>query len=422
VLAPFLPGGGGHVVITSRYPDWQELAAPVAVDVFDRGESVSLLRRWLPHLAEGDAGLVADAVGNLPLALTQAGAYLHQSGLAAEAYIALLGRRARAILAQGMPATYPVSLVAGLHLAFDQLAADDPAALALLRLAAELAPEPIPFTLFTAHPAQLPAPLAAAGDPVAFAGMTALLRRRALARVGPDSLQVHRLVQVILRDSPYTLSDHDIDMTATARRLLRGAVPPGPWEDPASWPTWRQLLPHVLALTDPARGVDPDGTDIPWLLHRAARYLLTRGEPRHAQALLKRAHELYRDVLGEDHPDTLGTAHSLTFSLRILGEDERARELAEDTLTRSRHILGEDHPTTLFVASTLALVFHELGEDERARELAEDTLTRSRRVLGDDHPRTLRSASILADNLLALGEHQRAHELEEWIRRQRSGV
>ena len=37
VLAPFLPGGPGHVVITSRHPDWRELAAPVPVDVFDLG-------------------------------------------------------------------------------------------------------------------------------------------------------------------------------------------------------------------------------------------------------------------------------------------------------------------------------------------------------------------------------------------------
>jgi hypothetical protein len=54
--------------------------------------------------------------------------------------------------------------------------------------------------------------------------------------------QLHRLVQAILRDSPTgTLSD--IDMTAAACRLLRDAVPPDPWEKPASWPAWRQLLP-----------------------------------------------------------------------------------------------------------------------------------------------------------------------------------
>jgi hypothetical protein len=149
VLAPFLPGGAGHVVITSRYPDWQELAVPLRVDVFDRGESVRLLRQRLPQLAKGDAGRVADAVGNLPLAVTQAAAYLQETGLTAQAYLQLLTRRVTAILAQGVPATYRVSLAASLHLAFEELATEEPAALVLLRLAAQLAPEPIPFTLFT---------------------------------------------------------------------------------------------------------------------------------------------------------------------------------------------------------------------------------------------------------------------------------
>jgi hypothetical protein len=54
--------------------------------------------------------------------------------------------------------------------AFDRLAVDEPAGLNLLRLAAQLAPEPIPLTLFTAHPDRLPKPLATAvADPLAFA-------------------------------------------------------------------------------------------------------------------------------------------------------------------------------------------------------------------------------------------------------------
>jgi hypothetical protein len=412
VLAPFLPGGAGHVVITSRYPDWQELAAPVPVDVFDQSESVSLLRQRLPDLTE-DAGRVADALDNLPLALTQAAAYLQETGLPAHAYLQLLAHRANAILAQGMPATYPVSLAASLHLAFDQLAADDPAALTLLRLGAQLAPEPIPFTLFTARPARLPPPLAAAaGDPLAFTAMTGLLRRRALARVGPDSLQVHRLVQAILSSSPISTPDGG-DITAVARRLLQDAVPADPWKNPASWPAWRQLLPHVLAVTDPVRSTDPDNRDVSWLLNRAANYLHTRGEPRAARALHERVHRLRRDMFGADHPDTLTSANQLANNLRALGEHERARKLDEDTLTRCRRVLGDDHPDTLFSANNLALDLSALGEHQQARKLHEDTLTRRRRVLSDDHPDTLSSANNLAGDLRKLGEHQRARKLDE---------
>jgi hypothetical protein len=435
VLAPFLPGGSGHVVITSRYPDWQDLAAPVPVDVFKLGESVSLIRQRLPRLTKHDAGRVADAVDNLPLAVAQAVAYLEETGLGAEQYLTLLARQATAILAQGVPATYPVSLAASLQLAFDQLAHDDPAALALLRFAAEMAPEPVPFTLFTAHPNRLPPLLrAAVGDPVTLAGITRLLRRRALARVNPDSLQLHRLVQAILRDSDHSyrrpdrlprlhrllqaiLRNNPIstpidDMTTVARRQLKDAVPAEPWNNPASWPAWGPLLPHVLAVTDPARG-DPHSVYVPWLLDRAATYLQARGEPRPAEPLFERAHRLSLDMLGEDHPDTLAAASKLAADLRALGEHQRARELDEDAFTRRHRLLGPDHHDTLASASYLAVDLTNLGEHQRARQLNEDTLGRLRRVLGEDYPCTLTSASYLANVLRALGEHQRAHELDQ---------
>jgi len=51
-----------------------------------------------------------------------------------------------------------MSLAASWALALDQLSADHPAARELLGLAAHLAPEPIPLTLFTTHPAIPPTP------------------------------------------------------------------------------------------------------------------------------------------------------------------------------------------------------------------------------------------------------------------------
>ncbi len=414
-LAPFLPGGAGHVLITSRHPGWQELATPLPVHVFDRGESISLLRQRLPHLTEGDAGRVADALDNLPLALTQAAAYLQETRLTAETYLRLLTHQATSTLTQGVPATYPVSLAASLSLAFDQLAADNPAALALLGLAAQLAPEPIPFTLFTGRPNLLPAPLtAAASDPVPFAEITGLLRRHALARVDPDSLHVHRLVQTILRDSPLQIShEGDLAAVAVAHQLLRDAVPADPWDNPASWPTWRQLLPHVLAPTDPVHGANPTSPDVRWLLERAGTYLLTRGQPRSARALLEQAYQLHRDLLGEGHPETLHSATAFAAALFELGEHEQARELAENTLGHRRRVLGKDHPRTLTSANNLAVILHERGDYQQARALNEDTLARCRRLLGEDHPRTLMSAIDLAVDLGNVGEHEQARALNE---------
>jgi tetratricopeptide (TPR) repeat protein len=417
-LARYLPGGSGHVVITSRNPGWYELATSVGVDVFDRGESIALLRRRAPQLTNADAGQVAQALGDLPLALAQAGAHLADTATSVQDYLTLLAERTTELLTQDAPATYPVPLAASVQIALDRLAAQSPAALVLLTLAAYVAPEPIPLTLFTAHPAQLPAPLATvAADPLAFTALTRLLRQHGLAHVEPASLVLHRLLAAILRTQPH----HQQDLPTRMVRLLRAAIPADtPWDNPQVWPTWRQLLPHILVATDPHRTLTAVEQDVAWLLNRVGLYLQSRGEPATARPLFERARDLGRSVLGEDHSETLESASNLAFNLWGLGHYEQARQLAEDTLTRMRGVLGEDHPHTLNSAIILANTLRELGQYERARQLGEDTLTRARRVLGEDHPYTLRSAIILANTLRELGQHEQARQLaEDTLTRQR---
>ncbi len=412
-LAPYLPGGEGHVLITSRNPDWDELATPVQVDIFDRQDSISLLRQRVSRLSEPDADRIAVALDDLPLAVNQAAAFLGETGYAVQEYLELLTSRAAEVLAQGAPVTYPVALAASWQLAFDRLATDEPAALDLLMVAAQLAPEPIPFTLFTAHTDRLPEPLAtAAGDPLAFAGLTRLLRRRALARISADNLQLHRLVQAILRTRAGSGTDID-ERRTTALGLLREAVPRQFWNNPATWPMWRQLLPHVLAVTNTSRDLDRTSADIPVLLDRAAMYMQTRGEPRPARPLSERAFMLHQRLLGDDHPNTLHSAHNFALNLSALGEYERARQLYEQILPHYRRVLGEDDIDTLTTASNLAAELLRLGECERARQLDEDTLTRRLRVLGQDHRSTLYSAHNFAADLRELGERERACQLDE---------
>ncbi|MGH3902189.1 MAG: tetratricopeptide repeat protein, partial [Pseudonocardiaceae bacterium] len=323
----------------------------MGVDVFDRSESITPLRRRAPRLTDSEAGRIAAALGDLPLALAQAGAYLADTATGVEDYLTLLAERTTELLAQGVSATYPVSLAASVRIALDRLAAQSPAALVLLTLAAYLAPEPIPLTLFTTHSRELPKPLAtAAGDPLMFTALVRLLRQHGLARVEPATLHLHQLLAAVLRTQPHQQQDLHILML----RLLRAAVPADPWDNP---PAWRQLLPHVLVAASPHRTLDTVEQEMVWLLDRAGLYLFTRGEPALARPLFERVLELRRSRLGDSHPDTLASAHNLAATLRELGQYEPARQLGEDTLTRCRRVLGDDHPWGSMSGDRLRLRF-----------------------------------------------------------------
>jgi hypothetical protein len=66
----------------------------------------------VPRLSAPDAAQIAEAVDNLPLAVAQAAAYLHETGLAADEYLRLLHTRAAELLADDAPTGYSVSLAA----------------------------------------------------------------------------------------------------------------------------------------------------------------------------------------------------------------------------------------------------------------------------------------------------------------------
>jgi hypothetical protein len=270
-----------------------------------------------------------------------------------------------------------LSVAASWAVAFDRLGADNPAALQLLTLVAWLGPEPVPLTLITEHIARLPAQLAqTAADPLALADHMTLLRRRGMARVAPGSIELHRVPAALLRART---DHHDSDIggwAAMVVQLLRAAVPGEAWNNPAIWPTWRTLLPHVLAVTEPTRAVGEVIAEVSWLLRSAGRYVRSRGEPRGARPLTERAYQLDHDRLDADDPAMLVTSLDLTIVLGALGEHEQARALDEDTLTRRRRVLGEDHPNTLRSAHNLAIRLETLGEQRLAAEVREWTARR----------------------------------------------
>jgi len=406
-VAPWLPGGGGHVLITSRQRGWDEVAAPVEIDVLARAESVAILQTRVTVLSGADADRLAAELGDLPLAIAQAAGFMADTGMTADEFLILLRTRAGQLLAQGAPGSYPQSLAAATGLIADRLARQDPAAAELASVCAFLAPEPIPESLFTAAVSVLPSELAArAADPLAWRQTLAHLTRQSLARIDHRGLQMHRLTQAILRER---LTAAQAAAARAYAEALLAASNPGDSPNPVTWPRWAQLTPHVLA-------ADLAATDSP-ALRELARYtcwyLIERGDTRTAHELATGLLQHWRDRLGEDHEHTLTAAHYLAWTLLEMGRYAESRDLNRDTLVRRRRVLGQDHPDTLYSAHNLAIDLRELGEVQAARDLNQDTLDRHRHVLGQDHPDTLRSATILAHDLRELGEVQAARDLDQ---------
>jgi hypothetical protein len=407
-ITGWLPGGGGHVLITSRERRWIQVAVPVEVDVLARSESVAILRGRVAGLGDADADKLAAQLGDLPLAIAQAAGFIAETGTTAAQFLELLRTQAGQLLDLPDPGSaYPLSLAAATRLIAERLEGDDLAAAQLASLCAFLAPEPVPEDLFTSALGELADELAErAADPLGWRQTLAHLARQSLARIDSRGLVMHRLTQAILRDR---LTPAQAAATRERSEAILAASSPRDPANPVTWPRWAQLMPHLLAADLAATG----SRDLRWMACDACWYLLSRGDTRAAHDLASDLRRRWRERLGDDDESTRAATHYVAWTLRERGRYAEARDLDQDTLDRARRIEGADNSNTLVYATHLASDLSMLGEHQAARELDEDILARKRRVLGDDHPNTLTSAGNLAADLRNLGDYQAARDLEE---------
>ena len=409
-VAPLLgrAPGGRYLITSRRATGWHGTAVPVRLDVLDPAEAQALLAGILaqdgPRDLDGAAGLCAE-LGFLPLAVEQAGAYLAQAGVSPREYLGLLAAYPAAMYqaaAEGGDAARTISRI--WHVTLDRLA-DDPLAGQVLRVLAWYAPEAIPRALLDGL-ADPPAVLAAVGRLAAYSMITA----------DAGVLAVHRLVQAVTR-TPSPGDPHRDPRAVDAARdqataQLADFLPD--WQDPAGWPSWRILLPHIEALASHAPE-DTDTQETAYLLNQVGLFLDGQGQPGRAAAYLQRALADQQRVLGADHPYTLASRNNLAGVYLSVGDLGRAIPLHEQVLADSTRVLGADHPQTLASRNNLAGAYRKAGDLGRAIPLLEQVLADSTRVLGADHPDTLIMRVNLAGAYQEAGDLGRAIPLYEQV-------
>jgi len=399
------PGGGGQVLVTSRWSAWGQKATPLRVNVLPREESVEFLSERTG--ADDPAALneLAELVGDLPLALEEAAAYLEETGEGLGEYLGLVRDRARELFRLDQPPADEqgdqrrVATVWSLSL--ERVHQEAPAAEALLNLCAFLAPE-IPRELPGEQPQVLPEELAqAVNEPLAYNRMLAVVGRYSLATVSPTAVGVHRLVQAVIQAG--LGQDGERYWAEVAVGLLHWSFPSNSWEV-ASWPACERLLPHVLAATGHAERLEVAGEQAGQLLDRASTFLRERGQYRQARPIAEWALAVTEAALGPADPEVAWRSDELGRVLRALGDLAGARAQYERALAIGEAALGPDHRDMAIRRNNLALVLRDLGDLAGARVQLELALATGEAALGPDHPDVAMIRNSLALVLWNLGD------------------
>ncbi|WP_019929090.1 tetratricopeptide repeat protein [Nocardia sp. BMG111209] len=390
-VLPALPTvGNGHLLITSRSAQWPPEVG-LEVEMLDRAAAVDYLLQRSGDADPGAADAIAAEFGTLPLALEQAAAYVRATAIGLARYLTLLRERRRQILNRGRAWGYDRTVWTTWNIAFDRLATEQPAAIALLRLLACYAPAPVPIRLLletglaTAQPDEPDRALAAPlQDELGLDDATAALREYSLiATPTSGTLTVHRLVRSVV------LEQLDDPARAAWRRIAAAALTeslPGTPDQRASWPIYAALLPHARLLLDQ----ESDG------LLQFTTYLEAAGDYATALILLKEVAAARRTALGPDHPGTLQALDDLAFAIGRSGDPEEARRRMEAVLAERIRVQGRDHPDTLVTWDRLVFWTGKAGAAAAACELSAQLVAIREQISGPEHPDTLWARSNLA--------------------------
>ncbi|MFI9611252.1 FxSxx-COOH system tetratricopeptide repeat protein [Streptomyces sp. NPDC052023] len=454
----FPPGGNGTILVTSRNRRWGQVGGSLEVDVFTREESKELLRRSGPPLREEEADALAEALGDLPLALEQAAAWRAETGMPASEYLRLFENKRMELLEVAPPPDYQLPVAAAWNVSLDHLETRSPSALRLLQLCSYFAPDPISRSIFSGlgNSSIFPELDAALNDPMRLARAIREVNRYSLARIDhrTNSIEMHRLVQLVLNNRMNP--EEQSRMRNGAHTLLAAADPKTPTA-PASWPRYAELYSHVIAS-------DAIKSDQPWvrqLVRNIAEYLYYWGDHDVSLDFSEQAWESWTAIFGEEDQQTLLMGQWLCFMYWVVGRfDDAARLVAhlrevydrtapadqedtrEDALDaiqleaavrrvegrfaigaeldrvayeRAHRAFGEDDPTTLNIAHNLGVSLRLVGDFRQALELDRRTLDRKLRLFGRNDQRALTTENNVAIDVRETGDYIGARALHQSV-------
>ncbi|URN00912.1 tetratricopeptide repeat protein [Actinomadura madurae] len=413
------PCGSGLMLVTSRVGDpalWGRHAHVHRVDALGSDDGAQALLDLAPGAGSfTEARVLSQRLGGLPLGLHHAGSYL-ASPFATErefsAYRHSLDDEAAALLARGsddrsmMKSTWNLSV----HALANQ---GIPQAEELLHLLSMFAvPETVP-----AHVFSLPALTALCHPHPVEKVLSGLLSVGLIdwRRSGHEwSVSVHPLVAEVQRYN-MTEEQRGTEAIRVARALHEAQRDLDLWQ-PADWPVWRQLVPHLIVAAERAERLPEE--DLGVLLNaieRTVEAMVAAGEHALAESLGRRALAA-TGGRGDDDPAWSGTRMAVALALRVRGRLDEAEHLYGEVIAALQRTSGARHPLILRCRYQLAMIDYGRNDLAAAEGALRAVLEEMRSEIGLEHATTRMAQFSLALTLRRRGEDRSAlAELDDFL-------
>ncbi|PMD45763.1 hypothetical protein L207DRAFT_259727 [Hyaloscypha variabilis F] len=299
-----------------------------------------------------DAKRLGQILDYLPLAISQAAAYIEVKSLDIHTYLQIYEQKKIEMLSTKFESPgredseVPNAVVATWKLSLESIQGKDPRAVDMLSLMAFYDRQGIPGTLLQEG----------IGDLSTFVEPRSILINFSLIKCNKkaDTYEIHRLVHMVIRSWVHEQGQSKEDNIAKhALKIVNSAFP----EDILDkWVDCVPLVPHgraVLQYKSTFLSSD-QALERASLLHKMAKYLLEAGEFSAARDMEEEAMNLRTAQCGTNHPATLACMRNLALIYQRQGRnDEAERLLVQDAETMIR-LFGWEEKETLASLAQLA--------------------------------------------------------------------
>ena len=403
------------IITTTRHLDWNSLGwSPMVVGVFEREQSITLLCEHTGDTHRDAADQIAEALGDLPVAVTQAAATAKWGNYSLSEYFKRLSTHPlESSISRLEGDDYPDAVGVALFMAYEQVLEQlrtkhpqqEGIAISLLGILSLLAASGVP----THWLLELDDDSDTVRDTLSFLKRSSILQES----IDGDKTIIHRLQGQVYRET-YLSNQEKFSEARTHATTLLNEIDVDRIENfEQQRQETRNLVEQIGAVASQDHSSplfsDPDFVA---LLATTLRNATDLGMPQLALTLTDSVTQA-GCTLGPDHPDTLASCNNLACAYQAAGKLEEAITLYEQNLTDYTRILGPNHPSTLTSRNNLACTYHDAGKFEEAITLYEQNLKDFEDLLGPHHPDTLTSRNNLANAYQATGRLDEAITLYE---------
>ncbi len=367
---------------------------------------------------EANVGELLDTLAHLPLAITQAAAFITENSMTSTEYLEALRAGdadvqdllSEELVDQRRDSEAQNSVIRTWKLSFDHIRKFKPRAAEILSLMSVLDRQGISQGLLRRHDENSIEFTTAIGTLQAFSLI--------ITEKGASHFAIHRLVQLATKQ--WLILQGEIQLwREEALKVISEVYPFGTFEN---WAICNSLTAHMQAVIEYAFDSERCQLCSATLLNNAVYYDLTQGQYDVALSKCTKAFTIRESVLGKEHPDTLTSMANLASTYWNQGRWKEAEELNAQVMETRKRVLGTQHPNTLISMANLASTYRTQGRWKEAEELNVQVMETSLRVLGTEHPNTLISMANLVLTYQSQGRWKEAEELNVQVMETRKRV